>query len=167
MVEVMHSKVARTESTPKKPRVAEHPRVASAQLARTPTHSRPEHGRGHGQRPHRLQQLAADDPGLPVERDVLHVAQHDPCLPQAMLDGVVWKAAVVLAPGEALLFDSRDHVAIADQRGSGVTERGQAEDVQGNQSLKFTTAARSSDAHALARGSPPGRYMKSVRGSLA
>src|SRR6185436_12297081 len=114
MLEIVKPKVARPEVLPELARIAEHSEVALTDLIDPAIDPGAKHVARDGRRLDRLHCLVAQDPWLPVEGHVRDVSDADAGLVQAVLNGAKRKAAVVLDARKALLFRSRNDLAVVD-----------------------------------------------------
>jgi hypothetical protein len=129
VLEVMELEVAGSEPVTEYLRVPKHPQVAFAHLTNATIHPSLKHRTRAGKRLHRLHCLVTEYPGLPVQGDVIDVLQSDAGLGEAVVHCLERKTDMVLLSGEPLFLDGRHDLAVADQSGRRVAERGQSEDV--------------------------------------
>src|SRR6266542_3537262 len=116
VLQITKPKTAGPVTPPDHPRVFEHAQVTVADLRDAAIDARAEHIHRDGQRLQSLRGLAAQNPRLPVERNVFDIADPDPGLIQTELQGVIRKPAVMLDARETLLLGGGDQLAVTDQR---------------------------------------------------
>ncbi len=104
MFEKVKLEIAVAEVVADPARVPQHAEVALANLRDAAIDARLEHVARDDRRLQGLHGLVTQHPGLPIQTDMRNVGDTDARLVEAVLHRLVWKAAVVLAPGEALLL---------------------------------------------------------------
>src|SRR5262245_58317479 len=95
VLQITEPKAARPVTLPDHSRIFEHAQVALADLRDAPINTRAKHGWRNSQRLQGLRGLVAQNPGLPVERDVFDITEFDTGPIQAELQGVMRESAVM------------------------------------------------------------------------
>src|SRR5215813_524737 len=129
VLQITKPKTARPVTAPDHSRIFEHAQVTAADLRDAAFDASAKHIPRDCQRLQSLRGLAAQNPRLPVERDMFDVADPDPGLIQAELQGVMRESAVMLDAREPLLLGGGDQLAVTDQRSRRIAKRGQPQNI--------------------------------------